>query len=120
MLLATRRIKDTRGEAFNIGGGPDRSVSLRELCGLLEDLTDRPMDLRFDEWRTSDQRYYVSDLGKLKRTLGWQPRVGVRDGVAQLLSWLTRRDGIEPSQRAMPIRVATVTNTPGVATAGRA
>ena len=120
MLLATRRIADTRGEAFNIGGGPHRSVSLRELCGLLEDLTDRPMDLRFDDWRTSDQRYYVSDLSKLKRALGWQPRVGVRDGVGRLLSWMAERDGTERAAKpAVVVEPSRRLRTPDVATAGR-
>ena len=97
MTRALDRIADTRGQAFNVGGGPTRAVSLRDLCGTLEALTGRPMDLRFDDWRASDQRYYVSDLTKLSQTLGWKPSVSVREGVQRLLDWLGERDGTRPA-----------------------
>ena len=77
------------GEAFNIGGGPERSTSLVELIAVLNELHDRPVALTFDAWREADQRYYVSDTRKFAEATGWSPRVSVADGVRALHTWLT-------------------------------
>jgi CDP-paratose 2-epimerase len=42
----------------------------------------------FAAWRTGDQRYYVSDYGKFKKSTGWTPKVSVHDGIQKLLNWL--------------------------------
>ncbi len=77
------------GEAYNIGGGPARTISLLELLELLRELHgDLPSILR-DDWRTGDQRYYVSDTRKFCKATGWTPRHSVAEGVRRLYDWLT-------------------------------
>jgi CDP-paratose 2-epimerase len=44
--------------------------------------------VRYGEERPGDQRYYVSDTRKLRKAIGWQPRVGVAEGVGELYRWL--------------------------------
>jgi CDP-paratose 2-epimerase len=87
-LAAQRCMSDIRGEAFNIGGGPDNSVSLRELLALIGRLNGRPPELRFGPWRPGDQAYYVSAIGKFADATGWRPKVAVEEGVARLRTWL--------------------------------
>ncbi len=87
-LLAHRNIDSLAGQAFNIGGGPDKTVSLLELVALIAELQGQPPDIRFDTWRSADQRYYVSDIRKFHRATGWSPKVSVREGVARLYDWL--------------------------------
>jgi CDP-paratose 2-epimerase len=77
------------GEAFNIGGGPERSTSLVELIDVIRALHGRSVALEFDAWREADQRYYVSDTRKFSDATGWAPRVAVVDGVRALHNWLT-------------------------------
>ena len=88
MRLAMSRITEVSGRAFNIGGGPERTVSLLELLAMIERLTGRRPDLRFDAWRTGDQRYYVSDIRGFQAATGWAPRVSVEEGVGRLHRWL--------------------------------
>ena len=76
------------GQAFNIGGGPTRSLSLLELLDRIERLTGRPARLRFEPWRTADQRYYVSDLRRFHERTGWEPQIGVDEGLVRLARWL--------------------------------
>jgi len=45
--------------------------------------------LGFDDWRTGDQRYYVSDTRKFTRLTGWRPRVSVAAGLEKLNEWLS-------------------------------
>lgn len=88
LIVAHEQIDRTAGEAFNVGGGPMRAVSLLELLALIEQLLGEPVNYSFDEWRRGDQKYYVSDTSKLAQRTGWQPRVSVQEGLERLYSWL--------------------------------
>jgi CDP-paratose 2-epimerase len=94
MLLAHERIEDTAGEAFNIGGGPSRTISLIELLDTIAEITGERPAFGIEPWRPADQRYYVSNTTKFERLTGWRPKVGCREGIERLLSWLiaTRTD----------------------------
>jgi CDP-paratose 2-epimerase len=87
-LLARAGMHRVAGEAFNVGGGAERTLSLLELVDMIEALEGRRPALAFDAWRAADQRWYVSDTRKIARVLGWTPVVGVADGVRRLHAWL--------------------------------
>jgi CDP-paratose 2-epimerase len=87
-LLAQRNMDRYSGCAFNIGGGPANTTSLLELLDLIERIHGDSPDVAMQEWRTGDQRYYVSDTRRFSEATGWQPRVGVEEGVRQLYEWL--------------------------------
>lgn len=103
MLLAVRQIDQTRGQAFNIGGGPDNTVSLLELMDLITQIHGQRPEIRFDEWRTGDQKYYVSDIRKFRRATGWSPAVDVREGVERLYRWLHDNLATPPAQLAAKV-----------------
>lgn len=84
-LLAST--KKCYGEAFNLGGGPENTVSLRELVGIIHDLTGKKSAILTADWRHGDQKVYVSDISKIKEFTGFVPRVTIRDGVKQLIGW---------------------------------
>lgn len=88
MLLARIHARALAGQAFNIGGGPHRALSLLELLDLLRELHGPLPAPRFEPPRTGDQRYYVSDIRRFQAATGWRPRVGVRDGVTGMYRWL--------------------------------
>ena len=74
---------------YNIGGGPQNTLSLHELLTFLKEQTGRTTQVIFRPWRPNDQKVYVSDLRKITQTMGWQPRVTVSDGLHRLLGWVT-------------------------------
>lgn len=78
------------GQAFNVGGGPDRLLSLLDLVGLLERHLKHKIPLQWSDWRPGDQRVYVSDVRKVEKTLGWSPEIDVESGVSQLLDWVSQ------------------------------
>ena len=100
-LTAEQRLPDIAGQAFNIGGGPDNTLSLLELIDRIAALNGRRPRLSFGAWRVGDQRWYVSDIRKFHRATGWLPRVGVEEGVRRLHAWL-----MASRQQAMPLRAA--------------
>lgn len=76
------------GEVFNIGGGPENSISLLEAIDYISSLEGYRPQLYFKEWRPADQKVYVSDIRKAMRTLGWRPEVGWRDGIGRMYRWM--------------------------------
>ena len=87
-LAAINHISLAKGHAFNVGGGIANSLSLLELFSLLEELAGVKLNYTQLSMRESDQRVFVSDLGKVNQLLGWQPVVASREGVAHMLEWV--------------------------------
>jgi CDP-paratose 2-epimerase len=104
MLAAHRSIDRLSGRAFNIGGGVDNAITLRELLELSRALHGQLPTVRHGAWRTADQRYYVSRIDAFCKETGWRPRVGVAEGVKRLFHDLRARliegSGAEPMQVA--------------------
>ena len=73
---------------YNMGGGMENTISLLELLDILEDLTGKRSDIKFDDWRPSDQKVYISDTTKAKKDLGWNTKIGVKEGVKNLVDWV--------------------------------
>jgi CDP-paratose 2-epimerase len=88
-LLASDNAAQLGGRAFNIGGGSRHTTSLIELLDLIAELEGVRPDVRFEDWRIGDQRYYVSDISAFQAAMGWRPKIGVRQGVTHLHRWLS-------------------------------
>jgi CDP-paratose 2-epimerase len=85
---AVDQIDTVRGRVFNIGGGPEFTMTVWSEAGpMLEALCGRALDVRYAGWRPGDQRVYVSDIRKAERELGWKPAVAPKEGVARLWAW---------------------------------
>lgn len=78
------------GQAFNVGGGPDRIMSLLDLIALLEERLKKKIPLRWDAWRPGDQEVYISDVRKLAQALDWKPEIDPAKGVGALIDWVAQ------------------------------
>jgi len=76
------------GQAINIGGGADNTMSLLELLDYLEKTLDKKITPLWDQWRPGDQPVFVCDLAKAKALLNWQPQYSVDEGVVKLIHWV--------------------------------
>jgi CDP-paratose 2-epimerase len=88
MLAAQAHVRDIAGRAFNMGGGPENAVSLRQVLDRLAELNGRPPELTFAEERPGDQRYYVADTRAFQAATGWAPLVPAAHGIEELHRWL--------------------------------
>ena len=86
--LAIKNINITAGKAYNIGGGPNKKMSLLNLIGHLEQFFGKKLTYTFSNWRPGDQRVFICDIRKAKNEFGWEPRIGVEEGVRLLAAWV--------------------------------
>lgn len=75
-----------RQRTFNIGGREE--VSLRQALEIVERTVGRASVVAFQPARPFDAPRIVLDTTLARQTLGWQPRVGFEEGVAQSWDWI--------------------------------
>jgi CDP-paratose 2-epimerase len=93
-VRALDRIDDVAGRAFNLGGGPDNAVSLLQLVDEIRTIVGRDIELKFEDWRQGDQRWYVSDTHSARAALGLHRPRDWRMGVSRLAEWLASERGL--------------------------
>jgi CDP-paratose 2-epimerase len=87
---AAEHIELSSGQIYNIGGGPDNTISIwMEFRPLLEKISGHPVPFNAADWRPGDQLAYISDIRKAERDLGWRPKVSVNEGVERLWRWIS-------------------------------
>jgi nucleoside-diphosphate-sugar epimerase len=69
------------GEVYNVGSG--QAANVWEILAKLEAILGRRAVVCQGPARPGDQRFTGADTGKLRRHLGWQPRVGLDGGLAR-------------------------------------
>lgn len=88
---AIMRIEQTAGQIYNIGGGPQNTLSIwREFKPILEGLIGREVSVSWGERRPGDQKIYISDIRKAANELEWKPQVDVETGIRQLYKWISK------------------------------
>jgi CDP-paratose 2-epimerase len=86
-VAAIDKIAIARGEIYNVGGGTENQRNLLEVIDQIGELTNRKPQFSFADWREGDQKYYVSDIEKARRDLGWAPKIDFDRGLRDLITW---------------------------------
>ncbi|PZX19168.1 CDP-paratose 2-epimerase [Breznakibacter xylanolyticus] len=85
---AIQNIEKVKGQAFNVGGGIENSLSLLELFATLEQMLSIKMTYIQLVPRESDQLFFVADNTKISHLTGWQPKINSLCGLEKMLQWL--------------------------------
>jgi CDP-paratose 2-epimerase len=84
--LAEAKMQTTRGQIYNMGGGPTSAQSVVEVLEIIK--KDFPkLEWKMEAWRAGDQKVYISDISKAERDFGWKPKVGSAEGISKLIAW---------------------------------
>ena len=81
-------------EAMNVGTG--RPTSVKQISGLLA--AGLGKDIRPDivgKYREGDIRHCVADISKIKRLLGYEPKVTLENGMEELLGWVSKQEAVD-------------------------
>ncbi|MHB8672680.1 MAG: NAD-dependent epimerase/dehydratase family protein [Candidatus Limnocylindrales bacterium] len=85
---ATRRAADApvAGLAVNVGGGS--RITLLQIFALLEELLGRPVQIAAEPFARGDVRHTAADLTRARQLLGFEARIGFREGYGREVEWL--------------------------------
>jgi CDP-paratose 2-epimerase len=87
-LASVAHVDEIAGQAFNIGGGMENSLSLIELFRFLSDHLGVRLFYKTLPWRASDQKVFVADTSKIQKKLSWKPRISAEQGIVRTLEWI--------------------------------
>lgn len=81
------------GQLFNVGGGREVSVSLRELTAICQEVTGKTIPVSSTvQDRPNDIRVYLSDCRKIQEFCGWSPKRDVRQIMSEIHLWLQQNE----------------------------
>jgi nucleoside-diphosphate-sugar epimerase len=72
-------------EIINLGG--HEVITINALIKLIEELMGKKADVQHGPPNLADMFTNWADVGKARSLLGWEPRVGLREGVRKLIDW---------------------------------
>jgi len=87
-LLAAEAPEEACGEAYNVACG--ERISLLDLAERLGRITGRPIAPVHGDPRPGDIRHSLADIGKARRLLGYEPVVGLDEGLERTVAWYRR------------------------------
>jgi nucleoside-diphosphate-sugar epimerase len=71
---------------YNLGGGRANALSLREIIdGVAEMIQCNPVIDDRNPSPTPVPLNYISDLTRVQEELGWQPQIGIEEGLKSLI-----------------------------------
>ena len=100
ILPPTNTAIPSQGRHSTSAGGIENSLSLMELfsqLGQLFDLkvdpeTGSPLKFKMLPRRQSDQDFFVPDISKATRLMGWRPQVSCTKGLKLIIEWCRGRN----------------------------
>ena len=84
------------GEIINVGTGQD--LTIRELAELIREVAGYGGEIRFDPSKPDGAPRKLLDVSRL-RGLGWEPQVGLAEGLRRTFQWYLEHAG-KPEERA--------------------
>jgi CDP-paratose 2-epimerase len=80
--------KTRKAGIYNIGGGKQTAISLLECIDIIDKINGSRPKVQFAPDRHGDLRYFICDISKAQKELGWSPRIMPEEGIGRLLSWI--------------------------------
>jgi UDP-glucose 4-epimerase len=74
---------------YNIGSGT--ALSLNDMLEWIRRVTGKRPVVRYEPQRALDVPINCLDIGRAKRELGWEPKVGLEEGLLRTWAWLKKQ-----------------------------
>jgi CDP-paratose 2-epimerase len=84
-LAGLEHAEKLKGEVFNLGGGSENQITVAHAAALLRELTG--VEVRQAPRRAMDDDCVFVSYAKFAHAVGWSPRVGVEEGLREVLAW---------------------------------
>ena len=77
------------GKIFNIGSG--QGHTLNEVIHIIQNVTGRPLPVKYTSGRSFDVPINVLDISRAKVDLNWAPTVSLSEGIARMYAWMSKQ-----------------------------
>jgi len=89
LMIQLNNFDQVNGKTYNVGGGREISVSLRELTEICQKATGNTVPMtRVPENRPGDVAVYLTDCSVVQRELNWRPTRSVETIIREIVAWL--------------------------------
>lgn len=93
--IQVNNFKDYDGKTFNVGGGSEVSISLRELTKICENVTGNKITInKIKKNRSADIPIYISDINKVQELSSWKPEYSPTQIIVDTYKWLKSNESI--------------------------
>jgi dTDP-glucose 4,6-dehydratase len=79
-----RLMKSSEGRTVNIGNPHEMSVI--EIARIIVEISSSETELVYEELPEDDPKRRCPDIRRAKETLGWEPRIGAREGLSKTIN----------------------------------
>jgi UDP-glucose 4-epimerase len=82
--------KNAAGEAFNIGTGTPTSIN--QIAEALKDILNKKhLENIYADPRPTDIKHGYADISKANKTLGYNPKFSIKEGLTELVNWYVKK-----------------------------
>ena len=64
------------------------AISLIECIDRIKKLLGKDLDVKYGPVRTGDLSYFVGDIIKAQKEIGWEPKILPQKGIRLLIDWI--------------------------------
>ena len=68
--------------------GPDFCTPIKQVAETIKEISGKDMKIIYDTTKPEGDRGRCADYSKAKRILGWEPKVDLKEGLAELYQWV--------------------------------
>jgi len=97
--ILAMKSKNANYEIFNVGTG--KQTTILEIANILIDLYNKNIKPKIvGKFRKGDIRHCFADISKIRRKLGFKPKVSFEDGIRELVEWSEREEARDKVDKA--------------------
>jgi len=95
ILLQIKNLDKVYNITFNVGGGKENSLSLKELTSLAQEIVGIKVQISSVlETRKMDVPYFVADYTKVKNIYNWSPKKSVEETAKEVFEWIVKHENV--------------------------
>ena len=89
IVKQTSKFDELEIHTFNVGGGPELSISLRQLTDLCQKKSGNELEIAsVADTRDADIAWYVTDIEEVSHIIGWHPARTIDTILEDTFSWI--------------------------------
>jgi len=87
LVRGIRLLAERRGQLGPVNLGNPEEITIRELAEIITELTRASPEVVYESLPVDDPTQRRPDISRARQLLGWEPKVGLREGLRRTIAW---------------------------------